>query len=105
MSTIFRTLVDDADSIFGLFICVYLFGSALYDDNPNDVDILLIYDKKNIHLVGPEKKRLVNILSARLRGLPINFTTLTVSELAQVGFLDRITYRCIKCDGNRNAGI
>ena len=50
MSTIFHTLVADADSLFGLFKCVYLFGSAVHDDNPEDVDILLIYDKRNIHL-------------------------------------------------------
>lgn len=104
MSKIFHILVCDVENNFGFFTGAYLFGSSLYDDNPNDVDIILLYDEKKIRLVGPEKDRLENTLATILNGLPIDFTTLTVSEAAQVGFLDRITYRCIKCGGKQKCG-
>lgn len=30
------------------YVRIYLFGSAVYSDKPSDIDVAIIYDKKNV---------------------------------------------------------
>lgn len=32
------------------FIDLYLFGSAIYSENPSDIDIAIIYEKRNVSI-------------------------------------------------------
>ena len=82
--------------VFYFFKQVYLFGSILYIKKPNDIDILLIYEKHKLKDVKLEKVNLQRRLSDNLQGINIDFTTLNQYELVETSFLKQITYIQIK---------
>lgn len=76
-------------NLFDSFESIYLFGSIL-DNNkiPNDIDLLLIYEKNSIQLLD-ELKKISVILEERYE-LPIDFTILSTNEAKEVKFLNKI---------------
>ena len=45
MSQIVDVLFNGKDDLFGFFDQVFLFGSSISADAPNDIDILLVYER------------------------------------------------------------
>lgn len=84
-------------TLFDSFNSVYLFGSVLNMNKfPNDIDLLLIYDKYSNNIV-----RDVNFISLILEietGLPVDLTALSIEEEKNVEFLKKIdpTYLKLK---------
>lgn len=67
---------------------VYVFGSYLYSDQPNDLDILVVYDPLVIHpSKAYEEFKPMFICLEYLIGLKVDSTLLTVAELEQSEFL------------------
>ena len=67
---------------------VYLFGSVLYKDIPNDIDILVIYDDSNCDI-----NIQLNMLSATVEtvsNIPIDMTALSEEEMKEIHFLKRV---------------
>ena len=62
-----------------LEIRIILFGSFIYAEKYNDIDILLLYDKLEFYYVKACKLRISQELQ-RVYKVPIHFTTLTVDE-------------------------
>lgn len=75
--------------LFNSFKNVYLFGSILNINKvPNDIDILLIYEKFSSDLIDE-----INIIRSTLENLSgffIDLTVLSVEEEKEVKFLKRI---------------
>jgi len=75
--------------LFNSFKNVYLFGSILNINKvPNDIDILLIYEKFSNDLIDE-----INIIRSTLENLSgffIDLTVLSVEEEKEVNFLKRI---------------
>lgn len=75
--------------LFNSFKNVYLFGSILNINKvPNDIDILLIYEKFSNDLIDE-----INIIRSTLENLSgffIDLTVLSVEEEKEVKFLKRI---------------
>ena len=82
--------------VFGFFSPVYLFGSALWSDSPNDIDILLVYIAVTPDEVNTERARVAQALASELPSYIIDLTTLSTSELQQTDFLSRVSHRLIK---------
>ena len=90
-----RQLIEKRDA-FSLFDEVYLFGSILYSDLPKDVDVLLIYEDWKLPQISRARKSCSEVLSTLFNNLPIDFTTLSYSELTETNFLEKVTHRRLK---------
>jgi hypothetical protein len=66
----------------------YLFGSALAQNDPRDIDLLLVYDYDIIDLIKVSifKKKLCQVLEEDL-GKKIDLCTLSKSEVIQSNFI------------------
>lgn len=96
MNQILDALLHGQNDAFGFFAQVFLFGSALCADNPNDIDILLVYEEANLEQVNIEKKRIERVLASKLPNYALDFTVLSKSELEQTNFLMKVPHRKIK---------
>lgn len=91
--SIFDFLRESRKELLTISFEIYLFGSAVYSRTPNDIDILLVYDKQSLRSVLAGKKKIKELLSPKFDGLPIHFTTLSRKELKQTRFLNKIFYK------------
>lgn len=73
---------------------VYLFGSFLIKDNPNDIDVLVIYDDTYCGVINQIDKLIVLIES--VSDCSVDMTALTRTELNEIEFLDRLNKKYIK---------
>ena len=96
MITIYDFLCECSNEVFDTFLEAYLFGSVITSDTPNDIDILLVYDKQKMPYVPAGKNKIREILSLKFDCLPVHFTTFSMSELEQTGFLNKIPFKKIK---------
>lgn len=88
--------VSEKIETFDFFDEVYLFGSILCSDIPNDVDVLLVYEDWKLPQIHREKKEVAKVLSNLFDDLPLDFTTLSYSELEETNFLEKVMYRRLK---------
>ncbi len=84
--------VKSADtSLWRGFVAVYMFGSAVECDLPDDIDLLLVHhDDIEWEKIGRGKARIVKALGARLYGLDVHVTALGMTELREARMLDLI---------------
>lgn len=63
-------------------IRIYLFGSGLCTSNPNDIDLLIVYDAKNVSIneVLALRKELGNEISLKMR-IPAHICLLSTNEM------------------------
>ena len=80
--------------IFTIFSKVYLFGSCLKNEYPNDIDILLIYDKYSRDIEN--QKMIIEFCLNSILRLPIDMTIMSQQELEQTKFLEKIQSKYIK---------
>ncbi len=70
-------------------IAVYLFGSFFRGKNPNDIDVLIVYDNSecdiNYQIDG------VVLLIEDISKYPVDVTALTENELKETSFLERLS--------------
>ena len=93
MNNVFETLVSIKSKPFKFFEHIFLFGSCLWSDVPNDIDILLVYDHANLMHVNLEVQKVVETLTHQFPDCEVDFTILSVCELKQTGFLERIDHK------------
>ena len=96
MNQILCFFLNCKDDTFGFFDEVFLFGSSLEVDSPNDVDVLLVYSEDKLKQVKSEKAKVAKELSRKLGSYNIDFTVLNKSELQQTNFLMKVQHRKIK---------
>lgn len=80
--------------LFDDFENVYLFGSILDKKFPNDIDILLIYSKFSDNLIC-STNNISNELQ-KILNFPIDLTVLSLEELKEVKFLNKIKLKYIR---------
>lgn len=86
---------EDA-SLWSEFAAVYMFGSAVECDLPDDVDLLLVHqDDIEWESVGRRKARIIEALGAKLQGLDVHATTLGMAELREARMLELVEARRI----------
>lgn len=96
MNQILDALLNGKDDVFGFFDQVYLFGSSLGADAPNDIDLLLVYEGATPEQVHIEKERIVLVLADIFVDCSLDFTTLSKSELRQTDFLTQVPHLQVK---------
>ena len=96
MNQILDVLLHSQNDTLGFFDQVFLFGSSLWTDAPNDIDILLVYVAASPEQVSLEKERTEQILACKLPDYALHFTVLSKSELQQTNFLMKVPHRKIK---------
>lgn len=97
MSNIWSCLLDIRDGTFDFFDQVYLFGSSLERDDPEDIDLILVYRiGQDLSEVVVAKQNVVDTLCLKWAGKLIDATTLSDAELAQTGILGKIRHKMIK---------
>ena len=96
MSQILEALLNIEQDAFGFFDQVFLFGSCLFADVPDDIDILLVYEAASPEQVNFEKGRVEQVLAYKIADYALDFTTLSKSELQQTDFLMKVSHRKIK---------
>ena len=98
------TSINKHSNIFTEFSEVYLFGSILDDSKiPNDIDILLIYEKYSENILNKIKQ--ISYLIEKDCGLPVDLTVLSVEEEKEVKFLNRIINKCYKIKSSKDFNI
>jgi len=90
MNNILKVL-ENNKHIFIPFSEVYVFGSVLTTNKPNDIDILLVYQPKIILIsnIKELKNNLIKTIS-NYTCLDIDFTTLSIQELKKSSFLTKL---------------
>ena len=73
---------------------VYLFGSFLAKNNPNDIDVLVVYDDSDCGVIDQLDKLMGFIES--VSNHPADMTALTRSEMKETKFLERLNEKYIK---------
>ena len=69
----------------------YVFGSALESKDPEDVDILLVYrDDADRRSISTQVRCVENEFCKRFSGMKLDVVVLSVRELAETRFLERI---------------
>lgn len=82
-------------TLFRCFKNVYLFGSILEEGRvPNDIDILLIYDKYP-NEINDELLNISSLIEKNCK-LYVDWTVLSVCEEKDIGFLQRIEPKYLK---------
>lgn len=81
---------------FSFFEEAFLFGSALYNATPNDIDIVLVYEDAKLPQVQYQLSVLADLLTPRLGGYGLDFTALSASELLSTDFLNKVQHKRIK---------
>jgi len=69
-------------------VSVYLFGSGLYSDIQNDIDLLIIYDKSKVDVneaIGLRKK--VRAHFEQITDVPVEIVLLNEEENEETGFI------------------
>ena len=67
---------------------VYLFGSFLKKDIPNDIDILVVYDDSECDI--NTQLNTLSTLVETVSNLPVDMTALSKEEIKETSFLNRI---------------
>lgn len=71
-----------------IFFKMYLFGSSVYADKFNDIDLAIIYDKSQVDIDQViEFKRKVKSEFTRVFGLSCDVILLTIEEEIEMNFL------------------
>ncbi len=97
MSSVWSCLIDIRDGTFDFFDEVYLFGSSLERNDPEDIDLILVYRRgQDLSEVAAARQNVVDTLCLKWEGKLIDATTLSEAELAQTGILERIRHKRIK---------
>lgn len=81
-------------SRFPDFAELYLFGSFLTKNYPNDIDILVVIDDSDYGIINQIDKLMELIES--VSDYPADVTTLTRTEINEIEFLDRLNKNYIK---------
>ena len=85
-----------ASSIGNCFTDAYLFGSALRIGSPNDVDLLLVYERSQLERVEGDKRRLTERFLDHFPDLSLHTTTLSREEMECTQFLEFIQHVRLK---------
>ena len=75
---------------------VYVLGSALWSQSPNDIDILLVYNDARLWEVEAERARLEAELWDKFGDVEFHFTTLTRTEMQHTDFLRLVRNKKLK---------
>ena len=95
MNNILEALRGECKEDIAFFSEVYLFGSSLYKTNPNDIDLLLVYERDERQQVAGKKDNIFNLLMLAT-GIECHFVTLSKNEMIQTGFLNQVKHERIK---------
>ena len=97
MSITLSCLLEILDGTFDFFDEVYLFGSSLDTNYPEDIDLILVY-RIGLELseVSAARQSVVDVLSLKWEGKLIDTMVLSEAEVVQSGILERIRHRRIK---------
>ena len=73
---------------------VYLFGSFIRKLNPNDIDVLIVYDE----LEGDVNYQIddLSLLIENVSKYPVDVTALSKKELKETFFLDRLNNKYLR---------
>ena len=96
MNKVIDVLLNSQSDVFYFFDQVFLFGSSLWADVPNDIDILLVYEEASPKQMNFEKRRVEQALTYKFADYTLDFTTLSKSELQQTQFLMKVPHLKIK---------
>lgn len=83
MVNIRNTLIEirNSLSLLGVFIDIYIFGSALYSNMPNDIDILIIYGSEDELLYIKNAFSYLGLL------YPLDIYYMTLIETQELNFI------------------
>ena len=95
MNDILKVLQMECMEAIGFFSDVYLFGSSLYKTNPNDIDLLVVYEGDASFSIEKQKEKIFDLLVSET-GIECHFVTLSRDEMDQTRFLNYVTYKKIK---------
>ncbi len=75
---------------------VYQFGSSIYETNPNDIDIAIIYDKSKVSIEEAlDYRNEISLFIYKEYNLPADIILLNTSEEAETNFLDNAKHKVI----------
>lgn len=89
-------LLQEKEGALSFWKKVYIFGSFLTSQCPNDIDVLLIYESINLLQSQIQLEKLRDVLSLKFNQLEFDFIVFDESELEQTQFLSKVKHRQIK---------
>ena len=95
MNAILEVLRRECMEAIDSFSEAYLFGSSLHETNPDDIDLLLVYEGHADRHIEEKKDTIFKLLMVAV-GIECHFVTLSKNEVDQAGFLNHVVYERIK---------
>lgn len=90
-----KVVIEKNTDLFMNFKEVYIFGSVVSGGkSPNDIDLLLIYDKYNTNILNE-----IETIRLQIEGkinILVDVTALSKIEIDETCFLSRLQYKYIK---------
>ena len=97
MNTFRQELLSLSREFPQCFHSVFQFGSSLYNDHPEDIDVLAIYDHEEaIDYVIEQRWQLLDMLVPKFAGVIVDLVTLSDVELRESGFFSKTRCELIK---------
>ena len=82
--------IKENKKLFYMFEKVYVFGSILYKNTPNDLDLLVVYNNQTKqHVVSYYKAKIVNTLNQCI-DLEVHCLAMSEKEILESQFLNHI---------------
>lgn len=75
---------------------IYLFGSVLNSEFPNDIDLLIVYEKQHITTEMLEFKSHLMMTFKDFDSRKLHISMATLNEIYETNFLKKITYTKIE---------
>lgn len=100
MPVILDVLERDRSSVCKIFTGVYVIGSVLQEESPNDIDLVLVYDNEvTLARINSARSKVVDTLLRRFDGLiTIHLTVLSEEELSETQLLKQVRHHRILDD-------
>ena len=92
---IIKVLQEECIEEISFFSEVYLFGSSLCRTNPNDIDLLIIYEEGADSHIEKKKGNIFDLLMSAM-GIECHFVTLSRNEIDQTKFLNHVVHKKLK---------
>lgn len=97
MSKFYKLICELRDDVPACFSGVFLFGSSLTNDLPEDIDILLVYDEgKDIYEIAEKKLEALRLFQAHFYGFLVHLTTLSEAELYASRLASKVHFETIR---------
>lgn len=91
LSAELRLAIEAEPSVHAAFV----FGSTLKSDYPHDIDILLVYELREMESARRVREDIAALIERNCGGLPAHITMMTCSEIKNSSIISEVQHQSV----------